>query len=218
MIGQARGLGIGLFGRVNVFVTIPEPLMGPLGNWANPAGKQAREQHSFVEPSGENAIEYDRFELGLLHAYRFEIGLVIEPAGGVVVSRAIASSDVERHAQTPGDLVEDLPLELRIRRRRLLGVDLPELRVDGGAAANELLMQFQADILGVAVRRNDTAELSAMGAAYLAGLATGLWPDTDAIVALPRSVATFEPNMGESDRARLYDGWLDAVARATLHP
>jgi glycerol kinase len=95
---------------------------------------------------------------------------------------------------------------------------LSVLMVDGGVTRNEQLMQFQADILGVPVQRNDTAELSAVGAAYLAGLATRVWSSTDEIAALPRSIARFEPAMAADARARLIAGWEDAVARTTLRP
>ena len=96
--------------------------------------------------------------------------------------------------------------------------ELTVLMVDGGVTRNEQLMQFQADILGVPVQRNNTAELSAMGAAYLAGLATGVWASTQAIAALPRSVDRFEPTMPDDARARLRSGWQEAVARSTLRP
>ncbi|MEX1335800.1 MAG: glycerol kinase GlpK [Candidatus Limnocylindrales bacterium] len=95
---------------------------------------------------------------------------------------------------------------------------LSVLMADGGVTRNEQLMQFQADVLGVPVQRNNTAELSAMGAAYLAGLATGVWASTDEIAALPRAVDRFEPAMSEADRARLVAGWEEAVTRTTLHP
>ena len=75
------------------------------------------------------------------------------------------------------------------------GGALSVLMVDGGVTRNEQLMQFQADIIGVPVQRNDTAELSAMGAAYLAGLATGVWSSTDELASLPCSIARFEPTM-----------------------
>ena len=67
-------------------------------------------------------------------------------------------------------------------------------------------MQFQADILGVPVQRNATPELSALGAAYLAGLAVGTWASTDEIAALPRTFERFKPSMESADRVRLYDG------------
>ncbi len=98
------------------------------------------------------------------------------------------------------------------------GGSLRVLMADGGVTRNEQLMQFQADILGVPVQRNDTAELSAMGAAYLAGLAVGVWTSLAKIGALPRSVDRFEPTMAAADRERLYAGWGDALARSTLHP
>jgi glycerol kinase len=98
------------------------------------------------------------------------------------------------------------------------GGALRVLLADGGVTRNEQLMQFQADILGVPVLRNDTAELSALGAAYLAGLATGVWGSTDEIAGLPRAVERFEPRMADAERARLYGGWREALARATLRP
>ena len=97
------------------------------------------------------------------------------------------------------------------------GGSLHVLMADGGVTRNEQLMQFQADILGVPVQRNNTAELSAMGTAYLAGLATGVWTSLDDIAALPRSVDRFEPTMAAAERDRLYAGWQDALARTTLH-
>jgi glycerol kinase len=92
------------------------------------------------------------------------------------------------------------------------------LLADGGVTRNAQLMRFQADILGVPVQRNATAELSAMGAAYLAGLAVGTWASTDEIADLPREVERFEPAMGASQREALYAGWREALARATLRP
>jgi glycerol kinase len=95
---------------------------------------------------------------------------------------------------------------------------LSVLLADGGVTRNAQLMQFQADILGVPVQRNNTPELSAMGAAWLAGLATGVWASTDELGALPRSVDRFEPRMLAEERERLYRGWREALARAVLRP
>ena len=102
------------------------------------------------------------------------------------------------------------------------GGALRVLLADGGVTRNAQLMQFQADILGVPVQRNDTPELSAMGAAYLAGLAAGVWASTDEIEALPRSVVRFEPAMAAAERERLYrrlaggPGRCAAAARGPL--
>jgi glycerol kinase len=92
------------------------------------------------------------------------------------------------------------------------------LLADGGASRNDALMQFQADILGCPVVRNLSADLSALGAAYLAGLATGLWPGADALVALPRDEQRFEPRMSPGCRDALYDGWRRAVAQTLADP
>ncbi|MGJ5818942.1 FGGY family carbohydrate kinase [Paludibaculum fermentans] len=87
------------------------------------------------------------------------------------------------------------------------------LLADGGASRNDQLMQFQADILGRPVVRNLSPDLSAMGAAWLAGLAAGVWTGVEELEQLPRQEQRFEPRMSETDRRRLHDGWRDAVAR-----
>ena len=94
------------------------------------------------------------------------------------------------------------------------GITLGSLKVDGGAAANDALLQFQADLLGVPVRRPVVAETTALGAAYLAGLAVGYWKDTGDITknwALDRE---FKPAMASANRDRLYRGWQKAVSRS----
>ena len=94
--------------------------------------------------------------------------------------------------------------------------DIPvtELRVDGGAAANNLLMQFQADLLGVPVVRPRQLESTAQGAAYLAGLAVGYWRDEAEIRALWKVDRVFEPSMDEGRRGELLAGWQRALGRA----
>ena len=92
------------------------------------------------------------------------------------------------------------------------GVPLHSLRVDGGASANNLLMQFQADILGKTVERPGVIETTALGAAYLAGLATGYW-ELEEIQQQWAVDQTFEASMEEEERGRLYKGWQKAVQR-----
>jgi len=94
------------------------------------------------------------------------------------------------------------------------GSRLTELRVDGGAAVNDFLMQFQADILGRPIVRPVDVETTALGAAYLAGLATGFWESVTEVESFWRAETCFEPSMPEATRARLWDGWKGAVARA----
>jgi len=95
------------------------------------------------------------------------------------------------------------------------GEPVQELRVDGGAAANDFLNQFQADILGVPVLRPATVETTALGAAYLAGLAVGFWRTTDEIARHWRLDRRFEPASDVEQRDALYRGWRQAVAKVT---
>jgi glycerol kinase len=91
---------------------------------------------------------------------------------------------------------------------------LAALRVDGGAAVNNLLMQFQADVLGVPVVRPQVTETTALGAAYLAGLATGFWANSQALRAKRQDDTRFEPKMDASERAERRGRWQRAVERA----
>jgi glycerol kinase len=93
------------------------------------------------------------------------------------------------------------------------GVPLRELRVDGGASANDFLMQFQADILGVPVDRPSLLETTAAGAAFLAGLGVGLWKDAASLAARRRRDRLFTPAMPPQAREALYSGWQAAVRR-----
>ncbi|HDP74989.1 MAG TPA: glycerol kinase [Bacteroidales bacterium] len=94
------------------------------------------------------------------------------------------------------------------------GINLTELRVDGGASANNLLMQFQSDVLGINVVRPKTVETTAMGAAYLAGLATGYWNNIEEIANLWQLDRTFTPGMPAETLQKMKDKWADAVERA----
>jgi glycerol kinase len=96
------------------------------------------------------------------------------------------------------------------------GAELQVLLADGGASRNNLLMQFQADILGCPVLRSSSADVSALGAAYLAGLAVDLWRSETEIAALPRPHDRFDPAMPTSAREALYGGWKEAIARTTV--
>jgi glycerol kinase len=118
----------------------------------------------------------------------------------------IARAAVESMAYQTRDVLEAMQRDAALK--------LHHLKVDGGAAANNLLMQFQADVLGVAVRRPVVAETTALGAAYLAGLAVGYWKDADDVVnnwALDRE---FTPAMPAATRDGLYARWQKAVERS----
>src|SRR5260221_13924746 len=91
------------------------------------------------------------------------------------------------------------------------GERLSELRVDGGASVNNFLMQFQADILGKPIVRPVDVETTALGAAYLAGLATGFWKSVEELESFWRAERRFEPAMDSQSREDLYNGWRAAV-------
>lgn len=97
------------------------------------------------------------------------------------------------------------------------GIKLGTLAVDGGACANDFLMQFQADIINTVVARPKTIETTAMGAAYLAGLAVGYWQSKEEIKANHVIAKEFAPNMEEARRAKLLDGWKKAVKSTGVH-
>ena len=96
------------------------------------------------------------------------------------------------------------------------GIDIPLLKVDGGAAKNDLLMQFQADILDIEVQRAANLETTALGAAYLAGLAVGFWKDLDELKAMAEDGQLFTPEMPADERENLYEGWKQSVAATQM--
>lgn len=94
------------------------------------------------------------------------------------------------------------------------GIEISSLKVDGGASANNLLMQFQSDISGINILRGKSGEATALGAAFLAGLAVGFWRDTDELKALCSDSDIFSPNIDIQSRNRLIKGWKKAVEKA----
>lgn len=94
------------------------------------------------------------------------------------------------------------------------GINLKKLKVDGGAVRDNFLMQFQSDILGVPVVRPKVVETTALGAAYLSGLAVGFWKDKEEIAQKWKADKEFSPNMDEKTKEKLYKGWKKAVSRS----
>ena len=118
----------------------------------------------------------------------------------------LARATLEAIAYQTRDVVEAMGAEANLQ--------VPLLRVDGGGTANGLLMQFQADILGVPIQRATVVETTALGVAYLAGLAVGLWRDTGEIGRQWRAAETYEPRMSVDQRETFYSDWKRAVERA----
>jgi glycerol kinase len=181
-----------------------------LADFAGLADPEAVAELAAATPSAEGVYLVPAFVgLGAPHWDDAARGLVSGLTRGSSLAQ-LARATIESIAYQVRDVFEVM--------QEASGDSLSVLLADGGVTRNAQLMQFQADILGTPVQRNDTPELSAVGAAYLAGLATGVWASTHEIAALPRSVERFEPRMAEAERERLYDGWREAVARATLRP
>jgi glycerol kinase len=143
--------------------------------------------------------------LGAPHWDAYARGTVLGLTRGSTAGH-IARAALEAIAYQVADLLEAMCQDA--------GLDIPELRVDGGASANDLLMQFQADILGVPVVRPQVTETTALGAAYLAGLAVGYWEGEGEITENWREDRRFEPAMDPSERERLLSRWRRAVERS----
>ncbi len=182
------------------------------------------------------AVQWLRDELGLIaHSPEIEnLALTVEDNGGVYLvpafvglgapywdpyargtilgltrgskSAHLARAALESIAYQTRDVLEAMKEDS--------GINLKALRVDGGAARNDLLMQFQADILGVPVQRPAIVETTGLGAAFLAGLAVGVWPSTDVLADLWRTERVFTPSMSIDQRNSLYLDWKRAVERS----
>lgn len=131
-------------------------------------------------------------------------GMIIGLTRGSTIAH-IARAAVESIAHQVADLVEAMQADS--------GVPLTEMRVDGGAACDDLLMQFQADLLGVPLIRPTVTEITARGAAYLAGLATGVWKGTDELAQLEQIDRRFEPQPASPLVADSRERWKQAVDR-----
>ena len=145
--------------------------------------------------AGLGAPHWDAYARGTI------VGLTRGATGG-----HIARAALESIAYQSADLLSAMEKDA--------GLALPELRVDGGATASNLLMQFQADLLGVPVVRPRVHETTALGAAYLAGLAVGYWKDASDVKANWQVDRTFEPSMSRAQAAEMRSRWEKAVERA----
>jgi glycerol kinase len=143
--------------------------------------------------------------LGAPHWDPYARGTLVGITRGVTAGH-IARAALESIAYQVTDLLDAMSADS--------GIALTELRVDGGAATNNTLMQFQADLLGVAVVRPVVTETTALGAAYLAGLAVGYWPSVDAISGQWKVDRRFEPSMPRETSAALRARWTAALERS----
>lgn len=132
-------------------------------------------------------------------------GLIIGITRGTTKAH-IARAILESIAYQTRDVIEVMQKES--------GISINSLKVDGGAAKDNLLMQFQADILGIKVIRPKVMETTSMGVAMLAGLSVGLWNSLEELRSIWKVDKEFIPSMSEEKRRALYSGWKEAVKRA----
>ena len=227
--------GTGAFLLVHAGDRVPSPAQGLLATAAcGPAGEPAYAVEGSVFVAGA-AVQWLRDGLGVIeHAAETEaLARAVPDTGGVYfvpafvgmgtpywepeargtitgltrgTSRAhLARAALEAMAYGSAELLDAMS--------STVGLRVPALRVDGGAAANDWLMQFQANVLGIPVERPDLVETTALGAAALAGLALGLWKSTEEFLA-GRRFARFEPRMSNEERERQLAGWHRAVSAA----
>ncbi len=143
--------------------------------------------------------------LGAPHWDAYARGTIVGITRGTTAAH-IARAALESIAYQVADLLDAVHADA--------GIALDELRVDGGAATNDTLLQFQADVLGVAVVRPAVTETTALGAAYLAGLAVGFWGSVDEISGQWSIDKRFDPRMPAADAARLRERWQEALRRS----
>jgi glycerol kinase len=145
--------------------------------------------------------------LGALPCREETYGLITGLTGGTSAAH-LARATLESIAYQVRDLFDAMQQEV--------GQPFQVLLADGGASRNRTLMQFQADMLGTPLLRSAAPHVSALGAAYLAGLAIGMWADEAEIAALPRAQERFDPKLDEASRATGYAGWQRALAQTIL--
>ena len=143
--------------------------------------------------------------LGAPHWDSYARGTVVGITRGTTKAH-LARAALESMCYQTRDVVESMEKDS--------GIDIPGFKADGGAAANKWMMQFQADILGIPVEVPETLETTALGAAYLAGLATGFWQSREDLQSRWRLRRRYEPKMGEEERERLYARWKEALERS----
>ena len=138
-----------------------------------------------------------------MHARGIIVGLTRGTNRAHLVRAALESMSFQTH-----DIIRSMESDT--------GATIPLLKVDGGAAANNLLMQHQADVLGIPVVRGQVTDTTALGAAFLAGLAVGFWPNQDALRGIWREERTFYPRWSPSQRQDSLSGWEHSIKMALL--
>jgi glycerol kinase len=201
--GLGQGVEYALEGSIFIGGAAVQWLRDGLGLIATAAESEAV---AASVPSSEGVYVVPAFVgLGAPHWDPLARGAIVGISRGTTRAHLVRAT-LEAIAFQTRDVIETMESEC--------GLTLPELRVDGGAVANDLLMQIQADILGREVVRPAVTETTALGAAYLAGLAVGFWQGQDELAGKWRVDKRFQPRMQTSQREELYQGWKRAIERA----
>jgi glycerol kinase len=200
---QTRGLEFALEGSVFVGGAVVQWLRDGLGFFSS-SGEVEKLANSVLD-SGDVYLVPAFTGLGAPYWDPNARGAMIGLTRGTTRAH-IARAALESIAFQSAELLEAMQKDA--------GQSLMELRVDGGAAANDLLMQFQADLLGVAVVRPKVTETTALGAAYLAGLTTALWKSRDELAAHWKVDKRFEPRMERQEAEQRMKRWREAVGRS----
>ena len=227
-----QNIGTGIDGNGTGFVRSKHRLITTLAASAEHRLEYALEGSIFI---GGAVVQWLRDNLKLIgsSAEVEELALSVPDSGGVVFVPAFVGLGAPhwdphasglliglRRGTTPGQIARAALESIAFQVADVLEAvenettPLAALRVDGGAAVNNLLMQFQADLLGVPVVRPQVTETTAMGASYLAGLATGFWANPEALRARRQGDVRFEPKMDVTERAERRGLWQRAVERA----
>jgi glycerol kinase len=201
--GLGQGVEYALEGSIFIGGAAVQWLRDGLGLIATAAESEAV---AASVPSSEGVYVVPAFVgLGAPHWDPLARGAIVGISRGTTRAHLVRAT-LEAIAFQTRDVIETMESEC--------GLTLPELRVDGGAVANDLLMQIQADILGREVVRPAVTETTALGAAYLAGLAVSFWQGQDELAGKWRVDKRFQPRMQTSQREELYQGWKRAIERA----
>ncbi len=209
--GLLTTIGIGLNGKVEYALEGSIFIAGAVVQWIRDELKLITEASdteyfaSKVEDNGGVYLVPAFVGLGSPYWDMYARGTIVGLTRGANRNHIIRAA-LESIAYQSKDLIESMKSDS--------GIELNELRVDGGACKNNLLMQFQADILGKPVLRPDVTETTALGAAFLAGLAVGFWNDKEEIRQYWKLNQKFVPELEQEKVDKYYKGWMKAVTRA----
>ncbi len=209
--GMLTSVAWGLDGKVNYSLEGLLYVVGAAVQWLRDGlqlidnSEQSDELASSVEDTGGVYVVPAFTGMSAPYWDQFARGTIVGITRGTTKAHLVRAT-CESMAYQIKDVVECMKLDS--------GIDIPEIKVDGGACKNNFVMQFQSDILNIPILRPKVIETTARGAAYLAGLSSGFWKDTKELSDSFELDRRFEPSMDEAKREKLYSTWKRAVKRS----